>query len=293
MYFVSGAAGHLGQSVLNHLLQTLQVPAAKIVAGTRSPEKLEAYAKQGVTIRKADFDDEDGLVKALAGVSRFLIISTDALDKPGKRLEQHTRAVKAAERAGVEHVLYTSIPKTETSAVLFAPDHLGTEKLIAAGKFKGWTILRNNWYFENVFYAYPSALKSGSLYSAAGQGKLAHIARDDLGRAAATALASDFTGKRTLTLGGAAEQTTEEVAAAIASATGTPVNVVHVPVEAIIQGLVQHGFPEPVAKVFASFDTAISRGDLGGVTGDYKLLTGVEPLSFGNWLKANATALKG
>ena len=105
MYFVSGAAGHLGQSVLTHLLDTLKVPASRIVAGTRNPDKLSGYAKKGVTVRKADFDDEDGLVKALAGVTRFLLISTDANDTPNRRGEQHARAVKAAARAGVRHIV--------------------------------------------------------------------------------------------------------------------------------------------------------------------------------------------
>jgi NAD(P)H dehydrogenase (quinone) len=290
MYFVSGAAGHLGRAVINHLLTTNKIPAKDIIAGTRDVAKLDDLKAKGVQVRKADFDDEAGLEKALAGVTRFLIISTDALDKPGRRLEQHLRAVKAAEKAGVKHVVYTSMPRPDTSAVLFAPDHLGTEKAIAAAKLEGYTILRNNWYFENLFHSMPAALKSGAHYSAAGKGKQANIGRDDLARGAAAALASAKGGKQTLTLSGPKQYTVAELVDLVSKAAGKPVNVVEVPVEGLVQGLIGAGFPEPVARVFASFDTNIAQGGLEGDSKDFKALTGVEPQSFEDWLKKNAAA---
>ena len=291
MYLVTGASGKLGQAVINHLLTTYKVPASKIIAATRKPEKLADLKARGVTVRAADFDDEASLLKAFAGVSRLLIISTDAMDRPGQRLEQHVRAVNAAEKAGVEHVLYTSLQKADTSAVSFAPDHVGTEKALADSKLKGWTLLRNTWYFENLFYSIPHALKAGTKYSAAGKGKIAHIARDDLARAAAAALASDKGGRNTITLTGSREYTTDDIAKLVSTATGKPLNVVDVPVEGLVQGMIGGGIPEPLARVFASFDDNIAKGGLSGATNEFKALTGVEPQPFEDWLKDNATAL--
>ncbi len=167
MYLVTGASGHLGQLVITNLLETHKIPANKIIATTRKPETLAALKAKGVDVRAADFDDTATLVKAFKGATRLLLISTDALDRPGHRLEQHKNAIAAAEKAGVDHILYTSLPKPDTSAILFAPDHVGTEKTLAASSLKGWTVLRSNWYFENLFYALPSAIKSGTLYTAA------------------------------------------------------------------------------------------------------------------------------
>ncbi len=291
MYFISGAAGHLGRAVINHLLTTYKVPAKDIIAGTRDVKKVEDLKAKGLQVRAADFDDEASLTKSLAGVDRFLIISTDALDKPGRRLEQHLRAVSAARKAGVKHVAYTSMPRPENSAVSFAPDHLGTEKAIAASKFDGYTILRNNWYFENVFHALPHALQSGAQYSAAGQGKQAHISRDDLARAAAAALVSARSGGHTYTLSGAEQQTVDEIAALAAKATGKDLKVVHVPVEGLVQGMVGAGIPDPVARVFASFDVNIAQGGLEGDDKDFRKLTSTEPQRFGDWLSKNAAAL--
>jgi NAD(P)H dehydrogenase (quinone) len=293
MYLVTGASGHLGQLVITNLLEIHKISASKIIATTRKPETLAALKAKGVDVRAADFDDTANLVKAFKGATRLLLISTDAMDRPGHRLAQHRNAIAAAEKAGVEHVLYTSMPKPETSAVLFAPDHVGTEKALTSSGLKGWTVLRNNWYFENLFYALPSAIKSGTWYTAAGEGKIAHIAREDLARAAAAALVSDSGGKNTYTLTGAQEYTTGEIAKLVSDAVGKPISVVQVPLESLVQGMVGAGFPEPVARVFGSFDTNINQGGLSGVTGDYRKLTSNDNTPFTSWLAKNKQALLG
>lgn len=289
MYLVTGAAGHLGQATINHLLNTYKVPANKIIATTREPAQLKALADKGIHVRDANFDDEAHLVKAFTGAARLLLISTSAME-PGVRLKQHTNAVRAAEKAGVTHVVYTSMPNPVGSAILFAPDHVGTEKALAESKIKSWTVLRNNWYLENLLFSMPQALQSGTQYSAAGQGKIAHIARDDLARAAASLLSSMESGKSTYTLSGTKEYTTDEIAALVSKATGKPLKVVHVPVESLVQGMIGAGLPEGMARLFASFDEAISQGTLSGTAADFKKLTGTEPQGLEDWLNKNAGA---
>ncbi len=290
MYLVTGASGHLGQAVINHLLTTYKVPANKIIAVSRDASKLADLKAKGVHLRDGNFDDEAHLTKAFAGATRLLLISTSAME-PGQRIKQHVNAVRAAEKAGVGHVIYTSMPNPMGNAVLFAPDHEGTEKALADSKLGGWTVLRNNWYFENLFFSMPQALASGTQYSAAAQGKTAFIARDDLARAAAATLASDKGGKATYTLSGGEEYTIDEIAKLVSAATGKPLKVVHVPVEGLIQGMLGAGLPEGMARMFASFDDATARGSLSGTSADYKVITGAEPQALEPWLKVNAAAL--
>ena len=294
LLLVTGAAGHLGQRVIHHLLDTLKVPANRIIATTRTPGSLAALAAKGVTVRAADFDDMASLSAAFDGAGHLLLISTDALDRPGHRLAQHQNAVAAATKAGVSHVVYTSMPQPENSPLLLAPDHAGTEAALAASALPGWTVLRNHWYFENLFMSMPNVLAmGGQWFSAAGDGKLANIARDDLALAAATVLAGAYTGKATYTLSGAEALTTAQQAQAISAALDKPINVIPVPVEGLIQGMVGAGLPEPVARIFASFDTNTAAGRVATVTGDFKKITGVEPQLFAAWLAANRGALSG
>lgn len=290
---VSGASGHLGQRVLHHLLNTLKVPAERIIATSRKPEALAEWAAKGVTTRAADFEDAASLATAFAGAKRLLLISTDAIDRPGRRLAQHKAAIAAAVQAGVGHVLYTSMPEPEGSPLLIAPDHEGTEAALAGSVLPEWTVLRHHWYFENLFHSVGPVLASGKWFTATGDGKVAHIARDDLARAAATALAGATTGKTTLTLSGAKAYTTAEIAALVSEATGKPIEVIQVPVEGLVQGMVAHGLPEPVAHVLASFDTNTAAGRVTTVTGDYKALTGVDPQPYEAWLAANTATLRG
>jgi NAD(P)H dehydrogenase (quinone) len=292
MILVSGASGQLGRAVINHLLSNYNTPATQIIALSRDPSKLSDLAAKGVVVRKADFAAPTDLAAAFKGASRALIISTSSLE-PGARQGEHAAAVKAAEAAGVGHLVYTSMPNPETSAVLFAPDHLNTEKAIAASKIQSWTVLRNNWYFENLFMSLPNAFRSGTQYTAAAQGKTPYIARDDLARAAAAVLASQSTGKKTYTLTGAKAYTTDEIATIVSDASGKSLNVVHVPVAGLVQGMIRAGLPEGMARVFASFDDNTAKGLLMPMTGDYKALTGQDPQALEPWIKANAKALAG
>ena len=289
MLAITGASGALGQRVLHHLLDTLAQPAGQVLALSRDPQALSAWAARGVQTRQLDLDDATSLPAALQDVSRLLLISTDAI---GRRLAQHQAAIDAAQAAGVPHVIYTSMPKPEDSPLLLAPEHLGTEQALTASRLPGWTVLRNHWYFENLFGSLPSALASGQWYTAdEGQGS-ADISRDDLGLAAATALSSDFSGRRVLTLSGAQALTKAEMAERISAATGRPLAVAQVPLAMIIEGMRGAGLPGPLAQVYASFDTNTAAGRVAELTGDFAALTGRKPQTFDAWLAEHIGALR-
>jgi NAD(P)H dehydrogenase (quinone) len=73
---VTGATGHLGQRVLHHVVDTLRVPGNRIIATTRKPESLSAWAVKGVVVRTADFENTASLPDAFRGAGRLLLIST-------------------------------------------------------------------------------------------------------------------------------------------------------------------------------------------------------------------------
>ncbi|MEO8609298.1 MAG: SDR family oxidoreductase [Chloroflexota bacterium] len=281
---VTGGSGHLGKRVLELLLEQ---PAGTIVATTRTPEKLADFAARGVIVRKADFDDEASLVEAFAGVDRLLLISTDALDAPGHRLQQHINAVKAAEQAGVSHVVYTSIVNPTSDFVAFVNvDHSGTEAALTASKL-GFTVLRENIYTEMLLPSLGQALASGSLFAAKGAGKTAYITREDCAQAAVAALLSDFNGRRTLDITGPEAVTQADVAAIASAISGRPIQYVPLELEGLIQGMVGAGFPRPLAEAFATFDTATAQGQFITATDTIETLTGRKPISIADFLTAN------
>ncbi|MBO3760764.1 SDR family oxidoreductase [Ciceribacter sp. L1K22] len=289
---ITGASGKLGRLVIDNLLASGKVSASDLVAGTRDTAKLADLSGKGVEIRRVDFDDEAGLIEAFAGIGRLLIISTDVLDRPGHRLVQHQAAVRAAKAAGVGRVYYTSIPNAETSKVSFAPDHAGTEEAIKASGM-AYTILRNGWYMQNLFMGLPSAFASGHWYTSAGDGKTSHIAREDIARATAAALANPPSENVIYTLTGARAYSNSEIAALASAATGKPLAVVNITDEQLAEGMAAHGVPAPFIPTLVSFEAATRAGDLGSVTSDAEKLVGAPLVTLETFIETNSASLAG
>ncbi len=268
----------------------MEKKTGKIVAGTRKPEKLADLAARGVVVRHADFEDAKGLEAALAGVDRVLIVSSDAIDRPGRRLAQHQAAVAAAVSAGVKHAVYTSMPNPEGSPVVFAPDHLGTEQALKASGMS-WTILRNCWYTDFLIPTLAPAVASGQLIAATGQGGAPYVTREDCAQAAAAALASSDTNNRTWNITGPDLIAYAELAKLASELTGRRVTYSPVePVERTAQ-LIAVGTPEPIAKMLVSGQMAIAQGKMGMPTTAVKDLAGREPMSVREFLSAHQAAL--
>lgn len=278
---VTGASGHLGRRVVELLLEA---EAGPVVATTRSPEKLADLALRGVVVRKADFDYPRLLTDAFAGADRMLLISTDAIERPGLRLRQHRKAIDAALGAGVKHVVYTSLTNPGAdSPVLIAPDHRGTEEVLAASGLS-WTILRNNLYTDFLLGSLPQAIAAGKLFAAAASGGAAYVTREDCARAAAAALLSSDASRRILDIMGPAVVGFADLAWLVSDLTGRPVTYIPVEPAALKAGMVETGLPELVADVLVSFQVAMAQGKMGPATSAVEELTGQHPMSVAEFL---------
>lgn len=280
---VTGASGHLGRLVVGHLLDTLKISPERIAATSRTPESLSDFAARGVDVCAADFDKPETLPAAFAGTDRLLLISTVAPN----RAEQHRNAIEAAVKAGVKHVLYTSVPSPTDPSLAIVRDHAATEQALAESGLSGWTVLRNNWYFETLDWTIPELLQTGKWATANGDGRMAFIGRDDLALAAAAALANGGDGKTVHTLGGAKAFTSAEIADLVGRTFGKTITVVPVSAEEIEEGLISHGVPKAQAQLSSSSQILNARGGLADVTGDFQKLTGREPKSLEDWLEEN------
>jgi NAD(P)H dehydrogenase (quinone) len=288
---VTGASGHLGRRVVELLLASEQTQGRKIVATTRTPDKLADLAARGVDVRAASFDDRASLATAFRGVERALIVSTDAVDRPGRRFEQHLAAVEAAQDAGVRHVVYTSLTHPDPdSPITLAPDHWNTEKAIKDLGFT-YTFLRNNIYADYLIAGLAHAVSAGKLVNAFGNGAVGYVSREDCARAAAAALASSFEGRAILDITGPAAVTQSELATMVSEITGRAVQYVATDPETARKNLVGAGLPPPVADLLVSFELAGAKGHLAVASSALLELTGTGPTSVRALLAANKAAL--
>lgn len=280
---VTGAGGKLGSRIVELLVAG---GATNVVAGSRDPGKLAVPA--GVETRRVDFADAASLDAAFAGIDQLLLISVDVIGEPRQKLQ--AAAVAAAERAGIKHILYTSLTNPgEGSPVLLAPDHDLTERAIAATG-ADYTFLRNALYMENFLQALPPALASGQWYVAWGQGRSAHVTREDCARAAAAAALAGPRGKQVIEVAGPQSLSAEEVAAIATEVTGRPVTVVHVDDAGLKAGMEGAGLPPPVADLLVSFEKGIRLGRA-DVVSQFEAVTGKPATSLKDFLTANKATL--
>lgn len=284
---VTGAAGHLGRRAVECLLDA---GAKNLVAASRHPDKLADLAARGATLRQADFDNPSSLATAFAGVERLLIVSTDALGVPGQRQRQHQAAVDAAVKAGVKHIVYTSMPNPEPGSLIpFAPDHLHTEQAIERSGVD-YTILRVNWYADNALFWLPQILASGQWFTSAGEGRVGYVARDDAAAAAAAALTSE-SGRKRYDITGPAPLTVAEIAATVIDLFGKPIAVIPVNDEQLSGGMKAAGVPEPLVELLVAMDANTRIGKVDVVSDAVQRLTGRAPQSMRDLLAANWAAL--
>lgn len=287
---VTGASGKLGRKTVERLLALGTAPS-QIIATTRDISKLTDLAQKGVVVRQADFDNAEALPAAFAGADKIAIISTDALGVPGQRLAQQQNAVSAAKSAGVKHVFYTSMPNpVAESKIPFAGDHRGTEEAIQSSGMD-YTILRNGWYQENLFASLPQALGMGRLYTSAGDGKCAYVAHDDCANALAGAMLADDVVGQTFTLTGPQLQTTAEIGALAAQATGKELGVYNISDDQLSEGMKAVGVPDLFVDLLVAFDANTRAGFVDILTDDVERLTGQKPKSLQSFLTESASAL--
>lgn len=202
MLLVTGASGHLGSLVDARLVEWGLSP----LAGSRNPA---AFTDRGWRL---DFDDPASL--DLTGV-RTLVLVSAGYGEDDVVIARHERVITAAEAAGVEHVVYTSL--TGAGEHLgFALAHRWTERRLQRSSL-AWTVLRNGLYAE--LFGQLAAPVDGAIRAPFGTGGLAAVAREDLADVAAHVAADPVPHRnRTYELSGPVPLT----AARLAQALGVP-----------------------------------------------------------------------
>ncbi|MGQ9520618.1 MAG: SDR family oxidoreductase [Candidatus Fervidibacter sp.] len=257
MICVTAATGQLGRKVIGFLVQKLG--PSEIVAAVRNPFKASDLAAKGVQIREADYDQPETLEKAFRGMQKVLLISSPAV---GRRVQQHRNAVEAAKIAGVEHLVYTSVLHADKSRLgVIAEEHHQTEALIKSSGLN-YTILRNGWYAENYAPIIQAAASKGELLTSSGEGRISAAPRKDYAEAAAVVLTTDGHFGKIYELAGDEAFTMTDLAAEISQLIGKKILCRNVTPDEYARWLVEAGFPETVARFFASMEEALSQGDL-------------------------------
>lgn len=279
---VTGASGHLGQLVLDGLLPKYK---GKIIAGSRNVEKLQKFKDQGAEVRKVDFNQPEELIQSFKNVDKLFIISTDSLAVPGERLRQHLAAVKAAKAAGVKHIVYTSLNNPDKVKIFFGPDHKGTEDAIIASGLE-YTILRNNWYMQNLDAGLKHALESGTLVTSTGAGKVGFVTREDCALVAVAALMNGDFHHSILDVTNEQSVSYPEIAQMLTTISGKEIKFIDVSKKDIEKAYTGMGLPPFVVDLIATYEESVRDHQLDIKNNIVRELTGKAPTTMIDYLKA-------
>jgi len=278
---IAGATGQLGQLVIDALLARGADPAQLIALG-RSEEKLAPLAGKGIETRVADYNVEAGLVSALEGVDKLLLISGSEV---GQRITQHENVIQAAQRVNVSLIAYTSVANALTGNMKLAQEHVATEQLLA-GSGIDYVLLRNGWYTENYTDQLMGYLNSGVVLGAAGDGRISAAPRADYAEAAAAILLSEENeAGKIYELGGDKSFTLSQLAGAVGAAAGQEVAYQDVEPEQLVTIYTESGVPAQFAEILVDTDLRVREGALEINSSDLSRLIGRSTTSLGKAIK--------
>lgn len=251
---ITGATGQLGALVVQALKNRTDVK--NLVALVRTPAKAAAL---GIEAREADYSKPETLEKALVGIDALLLISSNEI---GQRAVQHRNVIAAAQKAGVQRIVYTSLLHAPTSAITsLAGEHMDTEQALQQAGIP-YTLLRNGWYTENYTASVPAAVQGGAFLGAAGSGKISSAARADYAEAAAVVLTTSGHEGKIYELAGDTAYTLADLAAEISKQTGKNIPYKNLTEAEYAKALEGFGLPAPVAAAYANFDTGAAQSAL-------------------------------
>lgn len=140
----SGTSGGLGSVVLETILDQKLLDPKDMRLSTYSGKTQSSKAiAAGIEVRRGDMREPETLLHAFEGASTLFLVSYPSVG--AERYELHRNAIDAAKKAGVKHIIYTSltfggIEGEETIAGVMEA-HLNTTKYLKASGLT-WTIVR-------------------------------------------------------------------------------------------------------------------------------------------------------
>jgi len=231
-YFVAGATGKQGGALARQLLARGQ----RVRAFTRSPggEAARRLQRSGAEIHPGGFDDLGPLERAMHGCDAAFAITT-ATEAGIEAEVRHGKAiVRAARRAGIPHLIYSSMAGAGRATGVPHIDSKGEVERFMAHAGVPYTIVAPVFFMENWLAILPGALARGALaYPLPANRVIQMVAVDDVAAFCRMVLerSAEFQNRRVEIAGDAMSM--EEIAGVLGSAVGRALPYRAVPLEAV------------------------------------------------------------
>jgi NAD(P)H dehydrogenase (quinone) len=251
LILVTGSTGKLGRAILSRL-------------GDHNVNVTGSSRSGSGSSRALDFDDPASL--SLEDVDTLILVSAGEAEDDVV-IARHDAIISAAERDGVNHVVYTSLAG-EGDHLGFALAHRWTERRLRQSTLS-WTILRNGLYAD--LFGSLMQWSGHQITSAFGDGAVSAVTREDLAEAAANvAEKAKCHAGRTYELVGL-PITARQIA------TSLQVPLVNISLQERRRQLLEVGLKPFQPPMLMSIYASVKHGFLAGTNGDLANLLGREP----------------
>lgn len=285
MILVTGATGTTGSEVVRQLAAA-RVPVRAFVRNAAAAAPLQLA---GVEIVEGDLDRPESLEPALAGVRALFLLT------PGdpRQVERQGRAVEAAQRAGVGHVVKLSALGAHVDAsVSLLRWHGQTEREIEESGL-AWTHLRPHYFMQNMLGFAGTIATEGRFYAPMRDGKIGIVDTRDIAAVAVGALTAPAHQGKAYDITGPEALGFEELAAHIATATGRAATYVDVPPREAEKAMIAAGMPEWLADTMVGLYGIFGAGHASKITSVVQDVSGRPARTFAQFAREHVQVFRG
>jgi uncharacterized protein YbjT (DUF2867 family) len=281
---VTGGTGNNGKPTLEYLAQT-ETPVRAML---RDPAKAAVNAPN-ITYVAGDYNDTKSVVKALDGIETAFLVTAFEPTFPAK----HAAFIRAAEAAGVNHIVQLSGIGADAGSSVIALKWLGEAEDYLTSSALSWTILRPG-LFNNNFFAYANSIAQYNMIEAP-FGKspyaiLTLVDNRDVGAVAAEVLLNPATHKgQVYTLTGSEQLNHAQIAGVFSKVLGRHITYLPISEEVTKSGLLKYQVPEPIADSLVDLWVAIREGVLRPpITKQVERILDRKPITFEQFVRDEA-----
>lgn len=259
MYVVLGANGRAGGEAARALIERGE--AVRVVLRRR--EQGEKWTALGAEVTVASIEDADAMADALKGAeAAFLLNPPPVSGDPFARTEEFGAALADAARRA-------RLPKAVVLSSIGAQHVSGTGVIATLNRFEALldgvapaTAFLRSGYFVETWGEVAQTVMSESVLPTfiEPSQRIPMVSTIDVGRAVATLLGEDWTGKRVVELSGPQDWSAGDVASAFADVLGRPVAPLPVPSDQLAALLAEEGVPPEVASALLGMFEGIANG---------------------------------
>jgi uncharacterized protein YbjT (DUF2867 family) len=280
MILVTGATGMFGGGITRQLAER----GVRVRAMTSNPSRAEKLKRPGVDPVVADMDRPETLGLALAGIDTVFMVSP--MDDRVRVREGNV--LEAAQRAGVRRIVKLY------GAVQHHGDPLGSlhDASVEAIRQSGlqWALLSPTSVLEtSLLSMIPWIEEVGGIVASAGEGKVAHVAADDVARAGAVVVADRGDNGRNYVITGPELLRFSELCEILSRVTGRSIPYIDLPDDEFERLLVEEaGMTAEQAEIgIICHFRAWRNGDAEVRTDTYRELTGQQATTAEQWIEAH------